>query len=98
VKILKKFNVNIGNILEVYAVLYVKDLLRRKMMFYILKHGNTFPYICTCEKCGCVWIFDEEDLHFIDSPSQDHYQTRCPECYTLNNKWGKDEFKRNKGD
>lgn len=55
----------------------------------VLKHGNCFkpktPKSVTCEKCGCEFQYDEEDVEHFENrinayESDDYYEVECPEC------------------
>lgn len=45
----------------------------------IIKEGSLLEFVHTCEKCGCVFAWDERD---IVAEANDRIAVTCPCCHT----------------
>lgn len=48
-------------------------------MIKIIKPGN--KWILTCPYCGCVFSYEEEDVHCFQTHMNEYeYMVQCPQC------------------
>lgn len=46
----------------------------------IIKHGNIDIYQVICEKCGCIFQYNDEDILEDDKDFYFRYKVSCPDC------------------
>ena len=49
-------------------------------MILVLEHGNSF-YSHRCSKCGCKFIYQNENIEHLIEDNRLVYKIKCPECY-----------------
>ena len=49
------------------------------MAVKVLKHGSDFLK-ATCPKCGCLFQFKVEDMHFYGNQIEQYESISCPDC------------------
>ena len=47
-------------------------------MITIIKHGTLKK--TRCERCGCVFTFEDEDILINDDPRNRYHFITCPQC------------------